>query len=279
MNLIPFLTSLRKRGYSVRTCLVGIVATILVPALVFGGWLTERSANSERALLERNSEAKGRQVLVDIEHEIALAKAMLTALSSSQFLQTENFQAFHEQSAEVAKQLGSQVVLTDAKSGQQIVNAAVPWGQPPPRNIPTQATDARKETTRSGTLVVSNVFFGPALKKYIVSLRHTGDERRDGGVLPRNRNSSRYICRCASKRGTSGTMGRHSHRPRQHHCRAVGTAQRSRRHQAPRRSCRTGDDGRRQHGHRPLWHRVPLDMESIEINGLVRRGRRASKRA
>jgi PAS domain S-box-containing protein len=170
LNSSAFLKVIRSNGYSVRACLIGIVATILIPALMFGGWMITRSTDSERALLERNSEAKGRQVLVDIEHEIQLAKAMLIALASSQFLQTENFQAFHEQSAEVAKQLGSQVVLTDANSGQQIVNAAIPWGQSPPRNIPTQASDARKETTRSGTMVVSNVFFGPALKKYIVSL-------------------------------------------------------------------------------------------------------------
>src|SRR5262245_33226358 len=88
------LPAIQGKGLSVRTCLVGLTAVILVPALVFGGWLTARSAQSERALLERNSETKSQQVLIDIEHEVAAAKAMLTALASSHFLQTGDFAGF-----------------------------------------------------------------------------------------------------------------------------------------------------------------------------------------
>src|SRR5262245_22913476 len=100
------LTAIRSKGFTVRICLVGVAGAILVPALVFGGWLTVHSAESERALLERNSETKSQQVLVDIEHEVAAAKAMLTALASSHFLQTGDFAGFHRQMTEVAKHLG-----------------------------------------------------------------------------------------------------------------------------------------------------------------------------
>jgi hypothetical protein len=117
-------------GHSVRSRLIGLVAVVLMPALLFGGWLTSRSADSERELLERNSESKAEQVRTDIEHEIISAIAMLTALSTSQFIKTEDFEAFHRQSRELARQLDAQVVLTDVKAGKQVVNAPIPWGSP-----------------------------------------------------------------------------------------------------------------------------------------------------
>src|SRR4051812_35820648 len=132
-----------RASHSVRSRLTGLVAIVLIPALLFGGWLTSRSADSERELLERNSESKVDQVRTDIEHEITSATVMLTALSSSHFIQTENFEAFHRQSIDVARQLDAQVVLTDAKAGKQVVNAAIPWGQQMPGNVPRQATEAR----------------------------------------------------------------------------------------------------------------------------------------
>src|SRR5438034_7035175 len=60
---------------------------------------------------------------IDIDREIASAKAMLIALGSSHFLQTQDYERFHQQSLEVAKQLGAQIVLRDAVSGRQIVRS------------------------------------------------------------------------------------------------------------------------------------------------------------
>jgi PAS domain S-box-containing protein len=157
-------------GLSVRLRLVGLVTIVLIPALLFGGWLTSHSADSERSLLERNSESKVEQVRIDIEHEIVSTTAMLTVLASSHFILTEDFEAFHRQTLELARRLDAQVVLTDVKTGKQIVNASIPWGQPMLGNIPAQAVEAREETIRSGKPVVSSVFFGRVVKKHVVSV-------------------------------------------------------------------------------------------------------------
>lgn len=150
--------------------MVGLVAIVIISALVFGGWLAIRSADSERNLLELNAESKARQVVVDIEHEVNSEIAMLTALASSHFLQNDDFEAFHRQATDVARQLDIQILLADAASGKQLVNVSVPWGQTLPDDVPQQSIDAMKETIRTGTPAVSNLFFGPVAQKFLVSV-------------------------------------------------------------------------------------------------------------
>lgn len=150
--------------------MVGLAAAILVPALLFGAWQTLHSSSSERELLERNSENKATQVAIDIEHEVATARATLVALASSHFLQTGDFQGFHQQCVEVARQLGAQFVLRDAPLGNQIVNSMTPFGQPLPPDAPSHSMDALKEAIRTGSPTISNVFFGPLTKKFMVAV-------------------------------------------------------------------------------------------------------------
>jgi PAS domain S-box-containing protein len=170
LRIEAIIRDLGHRGHSFRVVFVGLVAAILMPALLFGGWLAYHSAGSERALLERNAESKGRQVLVDVEHELDSAKAMLIALASSHFLQTENFEEFHRQIAAVARQLGAQFVLRDAVTGRQIVNATVLWGRPLPQDIPAQVQSAMEKSIRTGRPAVSDVFLAPLTKKFVVSV-------------------------------------------------------------------------------------------------------------
>src|SRR5882757_5794403 len=120
------------------------MAIILIPALAFGGWGVSRSADSERQQLERTAQSKAGLALADIDREIDTEIAMLNALASSSFLQIDDFQAFRQQLVDVARQLDVQIVLADAKSGQQIVSTSIPQGEPLPRDIPKQASDARQ---------------------------------------------------------------------------------------------------------------------------------------
>ena len=170
MKLAAFLATLRLRSRSLRIRLVALVAAALIPALVFDGWLTLQSARTERTLLERNADNKVKEVIADIDHEIASAKAMLIALASSQFLQTQDFERFQRQSAEVAKQLGIQIVLRDVSTGQQIVNAAIPWGQPLPQVIQPESLNSMREALESGKPSISNVFYGSILGQSIITV-------------------------------------------------------------------------------------------------------------
>ena len=170
MNIARHLTAIRGKGVSVHVYLAGVVAAILIPALLFGGWLTLRSTGSERSLLELNSESKASQVMADIDDDIAAAKATLIALASSHYLQVEDFAGLHRQCVDVARQLGAQFVLRDTADGHQIINSALPWGESLPKEIPREAMAAMTAAMQSGGPTVSNVFFSPGLKKFIVNV-------------------------------------------------------------------------------------------------------------
>ena len=170
MTTAAFFAGLRARSRSLRFRLVALVAAALVPALAFDGWLTIQAARSERTQIERNADDKTKEVMADIDHEIASAKAVLIALASSQFLQTQDFERFHRQMTEVARQLGVEIVLRDVPSGRQIVNTIVKWGEELPQVTTPQALVSMREALESGKPSVSNVFFGSVMNQSVITV-------------------------------------------------------------------------------------------------------------
>jgi len=170
VRIASFFTGLRTRSRSLRFRLVALVAAALVPALAFDGWLTMQAARSERTQLERNADDKVKEVMADIDHEIASAKAVLIALASSQFLQTQDFERFHRQMTEVARQLGVQIVLRDVPSGRQIVNTIVKWGEEAPQITPPESLSSMYDALESGKPTISNVFNGAMTGRSLITV-------------------------------------------------------------------------------------------------------------
>src|SRR6185369_11973126 len=113
LRLYRQLARWRSKGYSVRVALSAIVAAILIPALLFGGWLTLHSAEAERLQLEKNLHQQAQQVVSEVDREIGSTIYLLTALASSFALQTDNIEAFRQQAMELSQQLKVQIVLFD----------------------------------------------------------------------------------------------------------------------------------------------------------------------
>jgi two-component system, NarL family, sensor histidine kinase UhpB len=149
--------------------LPAIVACILIPAMVIAGWLSNRSAASERAQIEKNVEQKVREIAIQIDRELAVARGVLSALASSQFLQTQDFEAFYRQASQISRELNMSIVLRDATTDEQIIHTARPWGSPPVRGGPPVILD--DVSLASGQYIVSNVFFGRALEQFAVGVR------------------------------------------------------------------------------------------------------------
>src|SRR5262245_27273002 len=170
VTIAAYFAGLRTRGRSLRFRLVALVAAALVPALAFDGWLTMQAARSERTQLERNADDKIKEVMADIDHEIASSKATLIALASSQFLQTQDFERFHRQMTEVARQLGVQIVLRDAPSGRQLVNTIVNWGEEPPQLSPPESINSMREALESGKASISNVYNGTLTGRSLITV-------------------------------------------------------------------------------------------------------------
>jgi signal transduction histidine kinase len=65
-----------------------------------------------------------------LDRELKNATNILTALSTSHFLQVGDLKSFHEHASEVARRLDIRIVLRDANTRGQLLNTATPWGMP-----------------------------------------------------------------------------------------------------------------------------------------------------
>jgi PAS domain S-box-containing protein len=154
---------------SARAFLIAVVIVILVPALIFAGFLAVGSARLERAQLEQNAAKQSREATAAIEREIVSIENLLVTLASSPLLQREDIEAFYAQAADVSRRVGLQLVLHD-RSYAQLVNTAFPWGAPLNPELPPPVIEAYDKLKRSGNPVVSNVFFGPLIKQYVIAI-------------------------------------------------------------------------------------------------------------
>jgi PAS domain S-box-containing protein len=167
LDIRRYLAAWRSSGRSVRVALGILAAAVLTPALVLGGWLTLRAAEAERFQLEKNLHQQTQQIVSEVDREVVSTIYLLTALAGSFALQTDNIEAFRQQALEVAQQLKVQIVLRDPARDIQLFNTAL-QGWPP--SSPGLRSDAEPEMLRTKKPVVSNVFFGPLIKKHVVSV-------------------------------------------------------------------------------------------------------------
>jgi hypothetical protein len=164
------MAALRGRRHSVRIIFAIIVAAIVIPALAFGGWFAQRWARSERAQIEQDLQQKTREIASAVDREITAATSMLTALASSNWLRSGDFEAFYRQASEVANKLNTQIVLFDPRRDRQVLNTAVPWGTLLPHPPSSEVLSASRRAISSGRPVVSNVFVGPLIGRPAVSV-------------------------------------------------------------------------------------------------------------
>jgi PAS domain S-box-containing protein len=159
-----------RRLFSTRTYAIIIVVTVLVPALVFAGFLAARSARLERAQVERNASSLAAEATAAIERNIVAIQNVLFTLAGSYWLQIGNFEGFYGQAANIARRLGAVIVLSDAQSGRQLVNTALSQGSSLTGglNPPLSATD--ETLLQSGTPTVTGAFVEQLFKRRIVAV-------------------------------------------------------------------------------------------------------------
>jgi two-component system, NarL family, sensor histidine kinase UhpB len=170
MNITRHLAALRNRGYLVRAAIVGLVAAILVPGLLLGGWLMFTSATVHREQLEYDAAREAREATAMIDREMASARNILMVLADSHFLQTGKFEEFHELAANVFRNFNAHIVLREVASGRHIVNTYFPLGSALPTDMPLERREAEDQVLESGQPMVSNMFMARIRKELIVAM-------------------------------------------------------------------------------------------------------------
>ncbi len=179
MGVVTQIAALRRSRHSIRTYVGAIATLVLVPALIVAAWLATLWAASERAQLEQAAEHKAREIAADIDREIVGTQNMLMVLASSHFLRNRDLESFHAQAVTLTRRLEVPIIVIDSSLARQLVNTAIPWGNPLPA-VPVRRSEDELRSLRLGNAIVSDVFFGRWADRHVVAV--TVPVLRDGAL-------------------------------------------------------------------------------------------------
>ena len=154
-----------------RTNLITLVLAAIVPVVVFATvvvillWRHDRDATEARL---RNT---ARALALAVDREAMSTVTTLNALASSEHLDRPDLRAFHataRRALESQRGAGWLTVLLISRDGDQILDAARPFGAPLPRTIAPQEL---AEVAATGRPAVSGLVTGTALDRPLVSVR------------------------------------------------------------------------------------------------------------
>ena len=158
---------LQRSTLQIRLCL--IVAIILAPALVLAGMLSLRSIQAERAHIEEGLGRTLNQLSVEIDREIQGTTDLLTVLAGSHYLKNGDLEGFHRRASEFSDALGIQIVVHRPQLDQRVISTGVPWNETPELAMPAVRLEAERRAIETGKIVISDAFFGPVSKRFLVS--------------------------------------------------------------------------------------------------------------
>ena len=126
---------------------------------LFGVIVGLQVAVDERQAIEDRAQGIARATAALLEREIAAAEAILSTLATTRSLAEGRLESFYRIAAGARRIKGDTIILFDP-SGKQLLNAIIPFGEPPPGR-PAQA--AISLAVQTGKPVVSDVFYGSFL--------------------------------------------------------------------------------------------------------------------
>jgi signal transduction histidine kinase len=112
---------------SIHTYITALVVGTILPFLVFGGLLMDRSAIDQEELIASTVRTAAQGAAADVDRLVSGLQSQLLALADSQSLQSGDLAAFHAQATRLVQRQDLTAVLYDT-TGQQLANTAVPYG-------------------------------------------------------------------------------------------------------------------------------------------------------
>lgn len=155
-----------KLGLRAHLLMFGLA--IVVPVLLYSGFVLHRYTDSVRMANERRALDIARSLSADIDREIAGIITALEALSTSEALAARDFAGFSAQAREALRSRPWHVVLVDTDH-RQLVNTRVPWGTPLPLSTSNEPDFARFTRDRQ-PYQVSDLFIGTIVKRPIFAV-------------------------------------------------------------------------------------------------------------
>ncbi len=131
-----------------------LMLAIIVPVLLFAGFLLWRYSISEESRIELHLRNDARQLAQAIDRDLAGLEVTLQTLATSGWIEDGDFGRFYEQMQRIRSLVGIDLVLRDI-SGQQIANTRFPFGA----TLPREELPGDKEVAQTKQPFVSNAIF------------------------------------------------------------------------------------------------------------------------
>ncbi|MDB5571495.1 MAG: histidine kinase [Hyphomicrobiales bacterium] len=145
-----------RPAFSARAYLLALVLALVIPGLIFTGYVLMRFASAERARIEEQVQTEARNLSGALDRRIAGLIEALRVLAASSDFENADLDEFHKRATEAREIVGRNIVLRGA-SGQQLVNARIPRGAELPRLV----LPADQRALAERRTVVSDVFQSP----------------------------------------------------------------------------------------------------------------------
>ncbi len=156
----------RRRGLGAH--LILLVFVCLMPLVGAGAWIVGRTVEAHRADFEERLLDSARALALAVSNDVETHVAAAAALASSPLAARDDTSEFRAWAVEVARDLGTWVVLSSLEPGlPQLVNTMLPADVPPPRGGPAEAIERMRATGRP---VISDLFGGHASRRPIASV-------------------------------------------------------------------------------------------------------------
>ena len=115
-----------RRGVPTQLIILALVAILVIPGILFSGFLLIRYAESERARYELEGLSVARSVSAVIDRHTTGLLTTLQSVSTSALLARGDFEGFYYQASQVKKFIDADIGLR-LPDGRQLVNTRVPW--------------------------------------------------------------------------------------------------------------------------------------------------------
>ena len=151
-----------RRPRPVRTLLLLMALTLIVPALAFSVYLVRHSASLQRAQLEQRLVQVSADLADFIDRDVERMLTLLDTLALSASLKAHDYAAFHAAASMAVQRAGTYIAISD-ETGQQLVNTRVPFGTTLPK-LPIP--EAQRIALLSGQSYVSDITLGSISHKW-----------------------------------------------------------------------------------------------------------------
>ncbi|MDQ3026788.1 MAG: ATP-binding protein [Pseudomonadota bacterium] len=152
-----------------RSHLLLLAISAVLPFVVFAATIATLLVERERQTFLNSAMERTRALMTAVDSELRGTISTLGAVATSRSLRVGDLAAFH---AEIVAVLASQPdwhnVILSSHSGQQLVNAAVPFGSPLPVNVDLETTQRVVETRAPA---IGRLSEGPVIGRLGVPIR------------------------------------------------------------------------------------------------------------